>query len=1032
MRTLFYIITILLINLLTAFNSEAQTVTCKDSAFRKAYSVTNEAIRGIHHATLPNDVTLITGSYTAAGAAVSQGMAMLLNAGGNIQTALTQALNGTTTSLAWEMGVPLKDGGILLEGSPFIAVPVAGGSDNMVLAKTDASLNLQWAKSYTINPALYGTINNQIPGIVTHFVTQIDNGDFILAYSFLSNFSPAYTGVFNSIARINGTTGDIIWSKDFMSSTQAWGYTCGVFQQGNSLEVLGFMEVEPDIVNSDIRAVYAMKLALSDGTIEIMKRHRFSNIHYSGYHYNFNQFRARKTTNGYELYGELFEDAASGLSNRGFMNVQLDDNCNVVVARAWDNDYTALTELHETLIDTVGNIIFLSPGNTGTLYSIYATTGSAKRTRMLNIQGAANDLTGMGWGSRIAFKSNAITTVMCNNTSSGLSVIELAQLTPADTVTGCTGKEMPSYNMELPFGFIDDSHGWDMVNDNGLVASPVTLTVASLPVQETDVCKTITTCTGIHISGEDSICAPAALTAQYTGRTTGVCAKVIWQTNTSPYATLQTLTDSTVSIQYTAPDTGSVSLKLYAVAGGCGVVQDSLEIRLFAKAKPVSDKTFLCVNDSALLTPGHWFQTYLWQDGFADSVYKARLAGAYQVKVTSWCNTDETVAFTINGNTSKVSLGNDTQKCNNDSLALTATPGYSSYNWLNTYHLLSTGGNTVKVFPDKDTAYIVEARTTDGCITLDTVQVAVLLSPAITLGNDTSFCTGQKVVLNAGNVFNSFQWSTGATTPIIEATAAGSYQVKAQYSNGCFSADTLVVNTVYALPVLHMPDKLIVCRQQNDVLQPGAGFVTYEWQDGSSAATYLVTQPGNYWVKVTDAHACETTGTTAVTRVADKPGNFIDTDTAMCTYASVVLQPYTTFSSYVWSTGATQPSITVNQPGSYTLQVTDTNGCIGEEVVVVSAKACANSIYFPSAFTPDGNGKNDQFKPLVTGAILKYHFSIYNRWGQCIFNTDNPANSWNGFYKSKSQEVGNYVWMCSYQFAGEKEKVEKGSVVLIR
>ena len=231
--------------------------------------------------------------------------------------------------------------------------------------------------------------------------------------------------------------------------------------------------------------------------------------------------------------------------------------------------------------------------------------------------------------------------------------------------------------------------------------------------------------------------------------------------------------------------------------------------------------------------------------------------------------------------------------------------------------------------------------------------------PAIALGNDTSFCFGQQLTLQAPNGFREYRWNTGATTPAITIKQAGIYKVEAVFSGGCTATDEMEVKEIYALP----------------------------------------------------AH-------------------FMAADTSFCLPEHSMLQPYRKFSQYTWSDGSHQPFLAVSQPGTYELTVTDENGCAAKASIKVATKSCVNSIYIPTAFSPDGNGKNDVFKPVVTGRLAKYEFSVYNRWGQPVFVSANPAQGWNGSFKGQPQDLGSYAWMCRYQFEGGQEKVEKGTVVL--
>ncbi|HLO91391.1 MAG TPA: gliding motility-associated C-terminal domain-containing protein, partial [Lentimicrobium sp.] len=87
-------------------------------------------------------------------------------------------------------------------------------------------------------------------------------------------------------------------------------------------------------------------------------------------------------------------------------------------------------------------------------------------------------------------------------------------------------------------------------------------------------------------------------------------------------------------------------------------------------------------------------------------------------------------------------------------------------------------------------------------------------------------------------------------------------------------------------------------------------------------------------------------------------------------------------------------------------------------------------VYVPNAFTPNGDGLNDTFKPIITkpDLISQYHLSIYNRWGQCFFETSDPSKSWDG----KDELPGAYNWVVSYKDGMGKVNQLKGSVTLIK
>ncbi len=89
-------------------------------------------------------------------------------------------------------------------------------------------------------------------------------------------------------------------------------------------------------------------------------------------------------------------------------------------------------------------------------------------------------------------------------------------------------------------------------------------------------------------------------------------------------------------------------------------------------------------------------------------------------------------------------------------------------------------------------------------------------------------------------------------------------------------------------------------------------------------------------------------------------------------------------------------------------------------------------VFVPNAFTPNNDGVNDIFKPMVDGKLVKYRFAIYDRWGQVVMQTTDPDKGWNGKRGGVDQDTNMFIWFCTYQFAGEAVVTEKGTFLLIR
>ena len=163
-----------------------------------------------------------------------------------------------------------------------------------------------------------------------------------------------------------------------------------------------------------------------------------------------------------------------------------------------------------------------------------------------------------------------------------------------------------------------------------------------------------------------------------------------------------------------------------------------------------------------------------------------------------------------------------------------------------------------------------------------------------------------------------------------------------------------------------------------------------------------------------------------------KPSGFLPPEITKCVNLYEKITPSMTFAKYLWNTGDTTSSIRVVNSGLYWLEVTDITGCTGRENVWVTTKSCMHGVFVPTAFTPNNDGLNDIFKPLVDGKLVQYRFTIYNRWGQIVFQTREFKKGWDGTLHGLKMDSNIYIWVCTYQFAGEEIKTEKGTVAILR
>lgn len=544
-------------------------------------------------------------------------------------------------------------------------------------------------------------------------------------------------------------------------------------------------------------------------------------------------------------------------------------------------------------------------------------------------------------------------------------------------------------------------------------------------------CGSTNSCSSIDLQGPAMICDTMSTYSFTIVRNPGCAGRVVWSLDTLPnQIQIISISDSLLKIKVRNAGSFTFHAKVFA---NCRWVEDSINIEASTGAAQLNlgpDLT-LCAGNIAVLKAGPNFSSYLWQDGSTDSVIVVNQPGLYHIEVVSCGNIFRDSVLVTLAPPIPFSIGNDRTKCNNDTLHLSAPSGFLNYTWSNNYNISSTTSQNVIVNPLIDTVYYIKAEKTPGCFAYDTVRITVHHSPPVTLGVDRSFCTGDSAVFNAGSGFQNYLWSNGLTSQQISVTTTGQYSVIAATNQGCKSFDTVKVLSVHPLPVVTLDQNTAICSGSAKTLNAG-NFVSYAWNTGAVTPTINVNDIGMYAVTVTDANGCKGSDTTSIVTIHPLPKGFLPPDTSLCVYGTLELKPANSFDRYLWSSGAVTSFITISQPGIYWLEVTDGNTCRGKDTIIVNPKDCIKGFYIPTAFTPNNDNKNDIFKPLLFGLVKKYSFTVYNRWGQVVFNTNDLQKGWDGKVAGALQRSDVFVWVCNYQFGGEKETAEKGTVMLIR
>ncbi len=555
----------------------------------------------------------------------------------------------------------------------------------------------------------------------------------------------------------------------------------------------------------------------------------------------------------------------------------------------------------------------------------------------------------------------------------------------------------------------------------------------SYPLAPIDsLCTIINYCDTLKIHGDDTLCDLQQGLIFSVYKNPQCISSARWTINNNVIQSLTHIDDTTIQIQFNQSWQGYLFAEILT---SCGVLKDSVFITVLHSPGQVAlgPDSSICANNVLLLNAQTGYVSYLWQDGSTDSTYSVNMPGSYWVQVKDACNNIFRDTIIISAAPPiPFDLGPDLSKCNSDSVTVSAPPGFINYSWSPNYNISTTTNQNVLVFPAVDTMYKVVAEKTPGCFAYDSIYINVNNSSSIYLGADTSFCSGNSIVLNAGNLFTNYLWNTGQSSASIMINSAGAFSVIATDANSCISKDTLRVINVFNNPIVNLPKDSLLCTGSSKNLNAGAGMASYLWSTAAATNSISVNNIGTYWVNVTDNNGCKGTDTTRITRLLALPAAFLPADTVLCSYSSLKISSSQSYLSYLWSTGSSQPAITISQPGTYSLRVTDNFNCIGRDTIVVNPKQCLEGIFVPNAFTPNNDGKNDIFRPLLLGVVLQFNFRIYNRWGQLVYETKELGKGWDGKVSGRDASSAVFVWTCEYQFEGQLKKLAKGTFVLIR
>ncbi len=400
--------------------------------------------------------------------------------------------------------------------------------------------------------------------------------------------------------------------------------------------------------------------------------------------------------------------------------------------------------------------------------------------------------------------------------------------------------------------------------------------------------------------------------------------------------------------------------------------KDSIYITVLHEPEiSLGNDTIVCIGLTVQLNPGFGFNSFLWSTGDQSPSISVSQTGEYSVTVTynGYCYGRDTIFVDFQPG-DMISIGPDSTTCYGATINLTPGLGYAMYVW-------NTGAISPVITVSQSGTYMVSVTRIDGCYDADTVDLTFIQKYLGFLGNDTTFCGNNGIVLDAGAGFTDYLWQNGSISQFLQAFNSGLYSVVLHDTQGCIGTDSIVlqINNEYLVPVA-----VEICDGDSVLAGGGFQFQSGQYYDSLSSIngcdsvilTDVVVNPvflmehynelcmgdsiyaggefqnttGIYTDSLNTISGCDSVIETHLT-VYSLPVIYLPSDSSACADTSIYLDPGSGNYTYLWNTNDTTQVLQVEQSGIYSVVVTDTNGCTNTDTCEYVAVPLPHITIFP-------------------------------------------------------------------------------------
>ena len=582
---------------------------------------------------------------------------------------------------------------------------------------------------------------------------------------------------------------------------------------------------------------------------------------------------------------------------------------------------------------------------------------------------------------------------------------------------------------------------------------------------------------GIITSTLDSGCVPLTVTLNFNDTNgTAVIPNFTWITgDDSVYYFIDT-----PGITHTYFDTGSFLPSVTISSAGCAVTITSVDsIRVFpVPVVTVSHPGIICYDaDTVLIATGALpGDTYSWSPGYglsctlcAHPVASPTVNTTYTVTLTSihGCSDTAITTVAVDSQLTLHVIGYDSVclgKCD----TLIAFGVLGNYLWTPDTALSAATHDTVIACATASRNYTVTATDNRGCSASAPFFLIINPLPHITISpanpyvcyDSTQIITAQGAGPGGTYVWspNVFISNTTISDPTFSDTSNTVYKVVATTQYGCVDSDIDVFVTVYDSAITTISNDTIICQGNTAQLyatSTSGNLASYLWTPAAGLNNDAVADPQAtpdtttiYFVHIQE-NPCFSADRGVTVTVVPNPDILLPAASTIIAGSSVQLSATVGNSSNVtiwaWTPSGTlscdscyNPVATPTMTTTYTVKGTTPIGCTSENSVQVSLICAeASQVFVPNTFTPNGDGVNDRFYLSGKGLGLISRMSVYNRWGEQVFEAENinandPGAGWDGTYKGQVLPPDVFIYVFQLECETGVPFVLKGDISLVR